>query len=178
MHVFCIFVIALVQSKWAHFTWKGTLEIHSLLSLYYYYYYYYYHHHYHYYYKSNKYRLLDLQHFFFFVFFFGGERGGGGGKGQEKGRGYYNCVFLYHSFQNGKGKMGGWMGALHLSCLANICPTVHWQVLGNPLRKLITYKAKGTQLSPLPHCLTKQEQQMLKSLLFATCITNLCSCIL
>ena len=33
MHVFCIFVFALVQRNWAYFTWKGTLEIRSLLSL-------------------------------------------------------------------------------------------------------------------------------------------------
>ena len=33
MHVFCIFVFALVQHNWAYFTWKGTQEIRSLLLL-------------------------------------------------------------------------------------------------------------------------------------------------
>ena len=32
MHVFCIFVFAPVQRNWACFTWKGALEIRSLLS--------------------------------------------------------------------------------------------------------------------------------------------------
>ena len=35
MHVFCIFVFAPVQPNWACFTWKGALEIRSLLLLYY-----------------------------------------------------------------------------------------------------------------------------------------------
>ena len=33
MHVFCIFVFAAVQRNWACFTWKGALEICSLLLL-------------------------------------------------------------------------------------------------------------------------------------------------
>ena len=33
MHVFCIFVFALVQRNWACFTWKGALEICLLLPL-------------------------------------------------------------------------------------------------------------------------------------------------
>ena len=40
--VFHIYVFALVQRSWACFTWKGTVEIQSLLLLFNYYYYYYY----------------------------------------------------------------------------------------------------------------------------------------